>query len=52
MAQIERAAQRLNRAGETFAAFVGMLSTGVPADHLVLGEVCDFLQIGRHSAEA
>lgn len=40
------------RAGETFAAFVGMLSTGVPADHPALHEVCDFLQIGRHSADA
>lgn len=41
-----------NRAGETFAAFVSMLSTGVPADHPALDEVCDFLQIGRHSADA
>lgn len=40
------------RAGETFAAFVGMLSTGVAADHPALDEVCDFLQIGRHSADA
>ncbi|PJZ07317.1 DNA cytosine methyltransferase [Pantoea rodasii] len=40
------------RAGETFAAFVGMLSTGVPADHPALDEVCDFLQIARHSADA
>ncbi|MGP2503627.1 DNA cytosine methyltransferase [Pantoea ananatis] len=40
------------RAGETFAAFVGMLSTGIPADHPALDEVCDFLQIGRHSADA
>lgn len=40
------------RAGETFAAFVGMLSNGVPADHPALDEVCDFLQIGRHSADA
>jgi len=40
------------RAGETFAAFVGMLSTGVASDHPALDEVCDFLQIGRHSAEA
>ncbi|NIG17483.1 DNA cytosine methyltransferase [Pantoea sp. Al-1710] len=40
------------RAGETFSAFVGMLSTGVPADHPALDEVCDFLQIGRHSADA
>jgi len=40
------------RAGETFAAFVGMLSTGVASDHPALDEVCDFLQIGRHSADA
>lgn len=40
------------RAGETFTAFVGMLTTGVPADHPALDEVCDFLQIGRQSADA
>jgi len=40
------------RAGETFAAFVGMLSNGVPADHPAIDEVCVFLQIGRHSADA
>lgn len=40
------------RAGETFAAFVGMLTTGVPVDHPALDEVCDFLQIGRRSADA
>lgn len=40
------------RAGETFAAFVGMLTTGVPADHPALDEVCDFLQIGRQSTDA
>jgi DNA (cytosine-5)-methyltransferase 1 len=40
------------RAGETFAAFVGMLGNGVPADHPALDEVCDFLQIGRHSSDA
>lgn len=40
------------RAGETFAAFVGMLSKGVPADHPALDEVCGFLQIGRHSSDA
>ncbi|NKG32450.1 DNA cytosine methyltransferase [Erwinia rhapontici] len=39
-------------AGETFAAFVGMLSTGVQADHPALDEVCDFLQIGRDSPAA
>lgn len=41
-----------DRAGETFAAFVGMLSTGVAADHPALDEVCEFLQINRHSADA
>lgn len=40
------------RAGETFAAFVGMLGTGVPADHPALDEVCEFLQIGRNSPAA
>ncbi|MGC1020222.1 DNA cytosine methyltransferase [Pantoea agglomerans] len=40
------------RSGETFAAFVGMLSTGIAAEHPALDEVCDFLQIGRHSADA
>ncbi|MCW0344927.1 hypothetical protein NB703_003020 [Pantoea ananatis] len=40
------------RSGETFAAFVGMLGNGVHADHPALDEVCDFLQIGRHSADA
>lgn len=40
------------RAGETFAAFVAMLSNGVAADHPALDEVCEFLRIGRHSADA
>lgn len=40
------------RAGETFAAFVGMLSTGVAADHPALDEVCEFLNIDRHSVDA
>jgi len=40
------------RAGETFAAFVGMLSTGVAADHPALDEVCESLQIDRHGAAA
>lgn len=40
------------RAGETFAAFVGMLGTGVPADHPALDEVCEFLLIDRHSPAA
>ncbi len=41
-----------DRAGETFAAFVGMLSTGVPADHPALDEVCEFLRIDRKSPAA
>lgn len=40
------------RAGETFAAFVGMLGTGIDANHPALDEVCDFLQIERYSADA
>lgn len=41
-----------DRAGETFAAFVGMLGAGVPADHPALDEVCEFLVIDRHSPAA
>ncbi|MFJ5338340.1 DNA cytosine methyltransferase [Pectobacterium sp. CHL-2024] len=33
------------RAGETFEAFVGMLSGGIPADHPALAEACEFLGI-------
>ncbi|WP_313486873.1 DNA cytosine methyltransferase [Pseudescherichia sp.] len=33
------------RAGETFEAFCGMLSGGVPADHPALAECCEFLGI-------
>ncbi|WP_426817635.1 DNA cytosine methyltransferase [Winslowiella sp. 2C04] len=40
------------RAGETFASFVGMLGTGIDANHPALDEVCDFLQIERYSADA
>lgn len=40
------------RAGETFAAFVGMLSTGVAADHPALDEVCESLQIDRNGTSA
>ncbi|HAT1592359.1 TPA: DNA cytosine methyltransferase [Klebsiella oxytoca] len=39
------------RAGETFQAFVDMLSTGVPADHPALIECCDFLQLSPDSAQ-
>lgn len=40
------------RAGETFAAFVGMLSTGIQADHPALAEVCEFLSIEPGSGQA
>ncbi|EPF2286221.1 DNA cytosine methyltransferase [Klebsiella oxytoca] len=39
------------RAGETFQAFVDMLSTGVPTDHPALIECCDFLQLSPDSAQ-
>ena len=40
------------RTGETFNAFVGMLSTGIPVDHPALAEVCEFLSIERGSEQA
>ncbi|MCQ4105186.1 DNA cytosine methyltransferase [Erwinia persicina] len=40
------------RAGETFKAFVGMLSTGVPADHPALDEACELLKIDRNGPDA
>lgn len=40
------------RTGETFAAFVGMLSTGIVADHPALAEVCEFLSIAPGSMQA
>ena len=40
------------RAGETFQAFVGMLTTGIPADHPALVECCDFLEISPDSEQA
>lgn len=39
------------RAGETFDAFIGMLSTGVPADHPALLECCEFLQLSLDSEQ-
>lgn len=39
------------RAGETFEAFIGMLSTGVPADHPALMECCEFLQLSPDSEQ-
>lgn len=41
-----------DRAGETFQAFVDMLSTGVPADHPSLMECCEFLQLSPDSEQA
>jgi DNA (cytosine-5)-methyltransferase 1 len=40
------------RVGETFQAFVSMLSTGVPADHPALAECCEFLEIYLSSEQA
>ncbi|HCR0843529.1 TPA: DNA cytosine methyltransferase [Klebsiella aerogenes] len=40
------------RVGETFRAFVGMLTTGIPADHPALLECCEFLNISLDSEEA
>ncbi|EMO4266732.1 DNA cytosine methyltransferase [Enterobacter hormaechei subsp. xiangfangensis] len=40
------------RAGETFEAFVGMLSTGIAANHPALAEVCEFLAIEPHGQQA
>lgn len=37
------------RAGETFAAFIGMLTTGVPADHPAIAECCEVLNIDVNS---
>lgn len=40
------------RSGETFKAFVGMLSTGIPADHPALYECCEFLGISPEGKDA
>lgn len=40
------------RKGETFNAFVKMLSTGLPKDHPALEEACEFLGISKESKEA
>ncbi|HCR0616716.1 TPA: DNA cytosine methyltransferase [Klebsiella aerogenes] len=40
------------RTGETFAAFVGMLSSGINANHPALAEVCEFLSIQPDSEQA
>lgn len=38
-----------DRVGETFAGFVAMLTTGIPADHPALAECCDILGIEEGS---
>lgn len=40
------------RAGETFEAFCGMLSCGIPAYHPALAECCEFLDILPDSQQA
>lgn len=40
------------RAGETFEAFFGMLSGGIPADHPALAECCEFLDIAADGVQA
>nr|WP_269325789.1 DNA cytosine methyltransferase [Klebsiella pneumoniae] len=40
------------RAGETFEAFIGMLATGISADHPALTECCEFLNISLDSEDA
>ncbi len=40
------------RAGETFEAFIGMLTSGIPADHPALEECCEFLNISLDSEDA
>ncbi|WHP32820.1 DNA cytosine methyltransferase [Trabulsiella odontotermitis] len=40
------------RTGETFQAFIGMLSTGIPGDHPALAEACEFLSIAAGSEQA
>ena len=40
-----------SRSGETFKAFIGMLTTGVAPDCPALAEACEFLKIERGSAE-
>ncbi|HGW3965410.1 TPA: DNA cytosine methyltransferase [Citrobacter freundii] len=41
-----------SRAGETFEAFIGMLTTGIPANHPALAECCEFLNISLDSEDA
>lgn len=37
------------RVGETFRAFVGMLTTGIPVNHPALAECCEFLELSPDS---
>ncbi|EBZ7585895.1 DNA cytosine methyltransferase [Salmonella enterica subsp. enterica serovar Hull] len=41
-----------DHAGETFEAFIGMLTTGISADHPALAECCEFLNIPLDSDDA
>lgn len=41
-----------DRAGETFHAFIAMLTTGVPKDHPALAEACKFLKIRKNGQAA
>ncbi|MEE7653597.1 DNA cytosine methyltransferase [Raoultella planticola] len=40
------------RIGETFRAFVGMLTTGIPEEHPALVECCEFLELSLESDQA
>ncbi|HIB1554171.1 TPA: DNA cytosine methyltransferase [Salmonella enterica subsp. enterica serovar Muenchen] len=40
------------RTGETFEAFIGMLTTGIQANHPALAECCEFLNISLDSEDA
>ncbi|EJJ1911854.1 DNA cytosine methyltransferase [Salmonella enterica] len=40
------------RTGETFEAFIGMLTTGIQAAHPALAECCEFLNISLDSEDA
>lgn len=40
------------RVGETFRAFVGMLTTGISPDHPALAECCEFLKISTDCEQA
>ncbi len=40
-----------DRAGETFQAFIGALTTGIPADHPAIEEICEYLRLERNSPE-